>query len=84
MHAEWEEAGQCDARFIERACAGGAREPEEFPRADGTHDGQQRGKGSAARQHNPERERCGDDRDYDTKREFAHTSMISASLALII
>ena len=93
MDGQREESRQRDAYVVEWPRARAPSDSIELPRAERAHDGEKRRKWSAPREHDPEREGGGDDGEEDAERELGHrrgrgrprqTSMISASLALII
>ena len=82
-----------DADVVQRSNAGAARDAIELPRAERADDREQGRKRRAPREHDEQREGGGDDGEEDAERELGHrrgrgrprqTSMISASLALII
>ena len=93
MHRERHQSGHGDADVVERPGARGSCDAIELPRSERAHDGEQGRKWRAPREHDEQREGGGDNREENPKRELGHrrgrgrprqTSMISASLALII
>ena len=72
VHGERQDAREGNAHVVERTCARTARDAEELPRAHRADDGEQRRQWRSSRNHDPEREWRGDDRNEDPLAKLAH------------
>src|SRR5215510_9018339 len=84
MDAEWNETRQRNSEVVERLESRRTRDAEELPRTDGGGDGDECRERGASEQQNGDRDGSRDHPEENATRELgAHTSMISASFALI-